>query len=331
MQPEASRKPAATECSRSSGLKTSRDTAGPQPLCILVVDDQPDQSALTVAALRGSLRGMYNLRVVECRTGMQAIDRLAAGGIDLAMLDYALPDLDGLEVLSRLKQRGLTVPVVLLTSSNERELLLEAMRRGASDFLGKDEVNRARLVQVVRTSLERAQLHADLMRGQKLAAIGTLAGGIAHEFNNILQVVLGHSQFALTRDEPERLKKALKYCHDAADKGAGIVRQLLAFARRENTTSQLRFSLDRAVQEAVQVEAEAARRDGVDLRVHVRSKPKTLGDCNQIVQVLVNLLTNARHACTAMVTTRAQLHPRIDVLLETVDGYVAQRFGRAAG
>jgi nitrogen-specific signal transduction histidine kinase len=178
-----------------------------------------------------------------------------------------------------------------------------------------------RLAHVVRSSIELAQLRADVLRTQKLAAIGTLAGGIAHEFNNILQIILGHSQHALTREEPERWKKALNYCHDAAEKGARIVRQLLTFARKRST-GRTRFGLARVVALAVQADEEAARRDRVTVHVEIRSTPLISGDSAQITQVILNLLTNARHACTAMVTSRAQLDPRVDVILDDEAGMV---------
>src|SRR5690606_1086927 len=147
---------------------------------------------------------------------------------NLAFLVFRLPGIDGLEVLSELQSPNLHVPVVFVTSQADRDTVPVAINRGAIDSIAKDQIGHASPLQIVRSALERAQLRRDVIRSQKPAAVGTLAGGIAHEFNNILQVVLGHSQYALQSSDNERREKALRYCRDAAEKGARIVQQLLS-------------------------------------------------------------------------------------------------------
>ena len=312
--------PSAKEWSPLSA--STRESSPADQIRILLADDDAAQRKLATAALKNALAGLCDVRIEEVSSGAGALARLERGGINLVIVDFNMPGMDGLEVLAEIQSRQATVPIVMLTAETDRDVMLEAMRRGASDFLSKNELSGPRLAHVVRSSLELAQLRADVMRSHKLAAIGTLAGGIAHEFNNILQIILGHSQFALARDDPERWKKALKYCHDAADKGAHIVRQLLTFARRRST-GRTRLRLDQCLHEAVESDKEAALRDNVRVNVDIRATPVVLGEGKQLMQVILNLLTNARHACTAMVTSRAQLSPRIDVTLD-VDGKTAR-------
>jgi signal transduction histidine kinase len=288
-------------------------------LNVLIVDDDPDHRMLASATLRRAMAGAYNVEIKECDSGTEAVRLLSEGGFDLVFLDYRLPGMDGLEVLSELQSRHIEAPVVFVTSQSDRTTVLEAMKRGAQDFVTKSEFGHARLVQSVHSALERAQLRRDVIRAQKLAAVGTLAGGIAHEFNNILQVVLGHSQYALQADDPERREKALKYCRDAAEKGARIVQQLLSFARKSGHARQ-RFSLADAVREACSLEQPLMERDGIKLDIVIDASPVIQGDREQLGQVLMNLLSNARHACTSSMTYANGATPNIEISLRVEDG-----------
>ncbi|RIK61668.1 MAG: hypothetical protein DCC64_12675 [Planctomycetota bacterium] len=289
-----------------------------QRLRILICDDLREQRLIAATALRHELSEEFEIAIEEAPDGQAALDLLKQGGFDLMLLDYRMPRLDGLEVLRERQRLHLDVPVVFVTAQADRDIVIEAMKLGASDFVAKEEFAAQRLPQVVRSSLERSRLRSDVARTDKLAAIGTLAGGVAHEFNNILQVILGQAQFALTRDEPERWKRALEQARDAAEKGARIVRQLLSFTG-SSKSAPVKFRLEEAVQEALEMEQALARQDGVELRMTTRQSPVILGDRVQLVQVLLNLLTNARHACVAAAARGADYRGQIDITLDADD------------
>jgi signal transduction histidine kinase len=292
----------------------------PNRLNILIVDDDPDHRLLASASLQRALVDEFDVVISESANGPDTLAQVMASDFDLMFLDYRLPGMDGLEILAALQASSIDVPVVFMTSQADRDTVVEAMKRGATDFVAKDEFGHARLLQSVRSALERAQLRRDVIRAQKLAAIGTLAGGVAHEFNNILQVVLGHSQYALASEEGERRERALRYCRDAAEKGARIVQQLLSFARK-STTIRRRFNVEEAVREAIDMEQDLLKRDGIDLRVNIEDAPVVIGDQAQIEQVILNLLSNARHACTSCVTFPDGAEPAIEVTVETRDSF----------
>lgn len=143
---------------------------------------------------------------------------------------------------------------------------------------------------------DRKQAEAQLVQAQKLESMGRLAGGVAHDFNNMLSVILGHSEIALSRiDASQPLAHHLQEVQRAAQRSADLTRQLLAFACKQIITpraiqlnaaiSSVMKMLSRLLGEDIQIECQP----GQDLWL-VQMDP------SQIDQILTNLCVNARDA-----------------------------------
>jgi two-component system KDP operon response regulator KdpE len=107
-------------------------TAGSFPSCVLIVDDEPAIRRL----LRTSLTAQ-GYQTIEAETGEQALARLAKNRVDVVVLDLGLPDMDGLDVLKRLREAASALPVVVLSSRGDEAGKVKALDFGADDYVTK--------------------------------------------------------------------------------------------------------------------------------------------------------------------------------------------------
>ena len=148
--------------------------------------------------------------------------------------------------------------------------------------------------------LEQEKLQAQLNQSQKMESVGRLAGGVAHDFNNMLSVILGYSELALDEvNLSDSLHKDLRAIYDAAKRSADITRQLLAFARKQTVAPKV---LD--INETIDGMLKMLRRligEDIDLAwlLGTRLEPVQI-DPSQIDQLLANLCVNARDAITGV-------------------------------
>lgn len=153
-----------------------------------------------------------------------------------------------------------------------------------------------RIVGVARDITEQRQLTEQLRQSQKMEAIGLLAGGVAHDFNNILAVILLQTEMsAAYPDLPPRVREGLGQIQAAAERAARLTRQLLLFSRRQVMQPR---TLD--LNEAVRAMSRLLHRViGEDIELELRLHPRPLvlrADPGMLDQVLMNLAVNARDA-----------------------------------
>jgi len=143
---------------------------------------------------------------------------------------------------------------------------------------------------------ERARAEDELRQSQRMEALGQLAGGVAHDFNNVLQAIAGGARLIQRRpDDPDTVRRLAGLVVDAADRGASVTRRLLSFARRGALKpgpveagpllEDMREMLARTLGGGICIKASAAP-----------GLPPLMADQGQLETVLVNLATNARDA-----------------------------------
>ena len=143
---------------------------------------------------------------------------------------------------------------------------------------------------------ERKRLQNEFLQAQKMESVGRLAGGVAHDFNNMLSVILGRTELALYGLNPgDQFHSDLKGIQKAATHAADITRQLLAFARKQTISPQV-LDLNDTVEGMLKMLRRLIGED-VDLAWQPDTRLWTVNmDPSQIDQILVNLCVNARDA-----------------------------------
>ncbi|HZQ96116.1 MAG TPA: PAS domain S-box protein [Candidatus Sulfotelmatobacter sp.] len=154
----------------------------------------------------------------------------------------------------------------------------------------------ARTWGISRDVTERVHLEAQLRNAQQMEAIGRLAGGVAHDFNNILSIIMGHGELLLrTCSLDERARNGVEQIRRAADRAASLTQQLLAFSRKQVLQPKV-LDLNEAVSD---VQKMLARVIGEDIELVASLHPSLMpvkADPGQVEQVLMNLAINARDA-----------------------------------
>jgi two-component system cell cycle sensor histidine kinase/response regulator CckA len=153
-----------------------------------------------------------------------------------------------------------------------------------------------RVVGVARDITDRRQMAEQLRQSQKMEAIGQLAGGVAHDFNNILAVMMLQAKLSSgVEHTPKEVLDGLQQIHAAAERAADLVRQLLLFSRKQMMQAR-NLDLNKAVTSLTKMLHRIIGED-VHLQLHLHPTPLIIrADAGMLDQVLINLVVNSRDA-----------------------------------
>jgi two-component system, cell cycle sensor histidine kinase and response regulator CckA len=267
------------------------------PLRALIVEDSENDCLLLLSLLH---RGGYVVEHKRVDTAL-GLNATLDDPWDIVISDFSMPGFRGTDALSLVRQRGLDVPFIFLSGTIGEEMAVSAMKAGAQDYVIKG--NDARLLPAIQRELreaearrERKQVERRVRQLEKFEALGNLAGGVAHDFNNVIGAIMGWAEIGADRvAENSQEGKLFRKIGDQARRAAGLTRQLLAYARRQilepknvDLNQMVRETtglLEKVIGEQIEVKMVLAP----DLRV-------TRADPAQIEQVLMNLCFNARDA-----------------------------------
>lgn len=150
------------------------------------------------------------------------------------------------------------------------------------------------LTEFRRAERERLELESRLHHAQKMEAVGTLASGVAHEFNNLITAIRGNAELALMRVDPASpIHYDLEEIKKAADNASALTRQLLAFSRRGR--KQEKVDLNKCVSNMISMLERLL--GGIKIECHLQQNlPPIVGSAGEIEQIVMNLVLNARDA-----------------------------------
>ncbi len=280
---------------------------------LLLVDDEVDFRR--TLAKRLTKRGIIP---EQAENGQECLSVLEKNPMDVVVLDVKMPGMNGIEVLDHIKKKHPKTEVILLTGQATTQDGVEGIKSGAFDYLSKPielehllgKIQQAyekiqREEEKLRESEFRAKMEQQMIATERLASLGTLAAGVAHEINNPLAIMkesAGWMKLLLKREEllemprKQDFEMALNKIEKGIERARKITHQLLGFVRKKDSVLA-EVNLNELVDEAVQlVGREAANKDIEIVREIDPSSNIIWSDPYQLRQVLINLLTNAIHA-----------------------------------
>jgi signal transduction histidine kinase len=340
-----------------------------QSRVLVIEDSKADQSVYR--------RTLHEFQLVFADNGERGLELLAETPFDLVVLDYHLPKMNGDEVLARIRLTlDPDLPVVVVTGGGSENVAVDLIKSGASDYVTKEELHTPRVAAAVRGALERHRLElarreaqeelrrqkdelqsalrklqeaqAQLVQSEKMASLGQLVAGVAHEINNPLSYVTNNLAVLdrdvrqitelmaayrdhLGDDRPESIRefeeqidinytlanldRLLQSTRNGLQRVSEIVGGLRDFSRLDEATNK-RVDPNEAVRASVEMVRFQVRQKGIDLIVE--TNPLPMIDCNpgQINQVLLNLLMNAIQAIEkgAKIVVRTRWQPDLKAI-----------------
>src|ERR1700728_4372524 len=306
----------------------------PDRVNILLVDDQQAKllSHEVVLAEIGE-------NLLKASSAREAFECLLKNEIALILIDVCMPDLDGFELASMIREhpRFQNTAIIFVSAIMMAHLdQLRGYRLGAVDYVPVPvipELLRAKVrvfvelyrktrqleqleVRIEERTRERELALAQLFEAQKMDTIGRLTGGVAHDFNNLLMAVLGSLSLLEKRlPDDAQCRRLLQNAVQGAQRGAALTQRLLAFSRRQELRpqavdfAQLVNGMEELLKRAVG--------HGITFSSDFPSDlPPLLVDANQLELALLNVALNARDAMadggSVKITARADRVPALD-------------------
>ncbi len=310
-----------------------KNSSGAKKVKVLLIEDNPGDARLVKEMLNEAGHGSFNLACVEQLES--GLEHLAKEKTDVILLDLNLPDSQGLNSFIKIYNRRKNIPIIILTGTDDEELAINAVRKGAQDYLVKSKVDGNLLVRAFLYAIERQRLQLELenfrqkeqqereeklkeyseqleemvekrtkelkeaqeelIRQEKLTVIGQLAGGVGHELRNPLGTI----------------KNAAYFLNMVLEKPEPQVKETLEFLMKEVSTSERIISslLDYArpkppSRHKVNVNAvvqDVLSRNAIPKTIEMTNKldeglPTILADPDQLTLVFGNITLNAIQA-----------------------------------
>ncbi|MCB2180857.1 MAG: transporter substrate-binding domain-containing protein [Desulfobulbaceae bacterium] len=182
---------------------------------------------------------------------------------------------------------------------NENENICKDGRRvfiqWSNRVIYDDDGNFQEMLSVGTDITDRKRLETELFQAQKMESMGTLAGGVAHDFNNILSIIFGYVELSkIQKEDPDKVAENLEEILRAAQRAQALVRQILTFSRKSDSAKQI-LQVSILVKEVLKM-LHSTLPVTIEIKQDIASHSTVFGDPTQIHQVIMNLCTNAYHA-----------------------------------
>jgi len=268
------------------------------PLSVLMVEESDEETELVIRELR---RGGYDVSFERVDTPQAMIATLENRTWDVVICDFSLPHFGGGDALQLLRTKNPETPFIYVSGMTGEEIAVVALKEGAHDYVMKSSLKR--LIPAIQRELkeagqqrEKSELERRRRHQERFEAIGRLAGGVAHDFNNVISAIMGWAE--LGQDEAPNgsgLQNRFKLIASQAERAAGLTSQLLAFARRR-VLQPVGLDLNKCISE-MRTFLASGMEENVEFKIILDPYLDVIhADASQVGQITMNLCINARDA-----------------------------------
>ena len=300
-------------------------------LKILIIEDDEDDAFYIKDILKEGL-GEPGPLIDHYSSIGSSLKQLNPFNYDLAMFDYRLGEINGIELLRNIRGQGCDIPIILFTGQGDQEVAVEAMKAGATDYLTKGKLSAESVTQSIRYALglqKEAELRKEaeeklkkshvnltlahqelqasmdklktaqnqILRSEKLAGIGRMVAGVCHEILNPLNIISGHSQSLLIeRNADGELCHDLDSIMEEIQRITKIISSLLKFSRKGNM-ELVKSDIRKELESVLSLVEKEMQMEGIKINKKFDSDilPVYI-DTDGIRQVLLNIINNAKFA-----------------------------------
>lgn len=308
---------------------------------LLIIDDE--RPILEVLDIYLTSEGYEVITAENGKEGLEIFEK-EGGGINLVITDIKMPEIEGLEVLHRIKAIDKDTEVIVVTGHGDMDSAIESLKYGASDFINKPIRFEALILALERAkqkiamsrqlkdytknleqkieerTLELRQAQEELMESERLATIGETVAGLAHYIKNILTGLRGGMYMVdvgMAKEKPRMLQDGWGMVHRNIEKVSDLVLDLLKYSK-ERMPEPTVCSPNKIVLEGVELMREKAGQHGVKLSTDLDPNLKeAFLDQDGINDVLLNLISNAIDACLYDTNTSKVWEVKVKTRLET--------------
>lgn len=259
---------------------------------ILIVDDEAVIRDLCSRALKG-------YHVVQAGNGIDAIAHFEKGGIDVVLTDVMMPGMDGIELLKRIKEKEPTIVVIVMTGFAEKDVILNALKADADDFIAKP-LNLLQLKTAVDKALVKKALKEEIASLKSIDRMkSNFLSTISHKFRTPLTSIslflqnLTTGVFSL--DDPD-FKINTKLISDESSYLERLVGDLLVFSRMMNSGEALRrepYSITKLIHNILAESREIAAKPAIEAILDFQEIPPLAVDREKIAFALKQIIDNA--------------------------------------
>ncbi len=268
------------------------------PLQILLLEKTPNDAVLVEALL---IQAKIPCSIRHMETSGAFLSEINRQFFDLVIADYSLSGFKVLAEINLARTNQARLPFVLVSGVTDDDIAIKLLESGVTDYVLRDHPSKLvpavrRVMNEIEARLGHEELERQLIQAQKMEVIGQLSGGVAHDFNNVIAVIMGNNDYALGHLKPgDPLRTNLEEIRHAAKRAAALTQQLLVFSRNQ-TLQPTVLDLNEVISSMDKMLSRMTA-ENIELAI-IPERPigRIKADSGYIGQLLMNLVVNARDA-----------------------------------